>query len=523
MSRNTDTAQDAVFRFLEDPASHGIDTPVRRIDTHGAVLFLAGDRAYKVKRAVRYPYMDFSTLAKRKRACAAELALNRKHAPGLYRGLVPICRQAGRLRLGPPGRIVEWAVHMRRFDETMTLDHVAARGGLDATLVGTLARAVALSHAQAPVRTDFAFAAALARSIDDNRRALARHGDTFGRQRLAALHERAVQEQARLRPLLAARQAGGHVRHCHGDLHLRNLVLLDGKPVLFDALEFDAALATVDVLYDLAFLVMDMLVRGHDGAANLLFNRYLIESRTDAHRAALGAMGLFLSTRAGVRAKVACDLASVDAAQAPRAYADALLYIGLAERALARPPPRLIAIGGLSGSGKSTLAMHLAPHVGALPGAVHLRSDIVRKALFDCPEDQPLPPSAYAMDATRRVYRRLQEQAATVLGTGHSVIVDAVHQRPAERQAMHALAQRLGVGFAGLWLDAPLPTLVARVAQRRGDASDAGPAVVRAQAARRCGAIAWTRLDAGAAPADLLAQACAALDAPDAPTGVPQS
>lgn len=505
--------QAAVFGFLADPASHGLDQPVGRIDTHGAVLFLAGDTVYKVKRAVRYAYMDFSTLAKRRQACNAEIALNRPLAPTIYRDVVAITDEADGLTFNGPGPVLDYAVRMHRFDERCRLDHLADQGHLNDALLRALAAAVARLHDQAPHRPDFDFAARLEAIIAENRRSLEAHGALLDPDAIARLDHQSHAALARVRARLARRQADGFVRRCHGDLHLRNLVLLDGAPTPFDALEFDDALATGDVLYDLAFLLMDLIARNLGAAANDLFNRYLLATGA-AHLSALGPLPLFIATRAAIRAKVAADLAALEPPSSGRSHSrEASAYLSLANRALeSAAPPCLIAIGGLSGSGKSTLARALAPALGGMPGAVHLRSDVERKRLFDCPETAPLDPSAYSQAATRQVYQRLYDKAAQVLAGGHWVIVDAVHQRPEERARLAAIAAAAGAGFHGLWLEAPLPTLIERVSKRRGDASDADAAVVQAQAARDGGAaVDWTRIATGGGFAAGMAQARAAL------------
>lgn len=514
--------QQAVFALLADPATHGVDGPVARIDTHGAVVFLAGADVYKVKRAVRFSFMDFSTLDKRRHACARELELNRATAPALYLGLTPIVRRGGALHLGGEGEVVEWAVHMARFDENATLDHVLARegekragekrAGLSPPLIAALAQAVAAAHERAPVITG---------SSGRELRAVARNvvaglreaPDLLPPARVSALEAGLLEAFDRLEPLLARRAAAGEVRRCHGDLHLRNIALIEGAPVLFDALEFDEALASIDRLYDLAFLLMDIARRGHDFAANLLLNRYLIACGEAPPYDGLAALPLFLALRAAIRAQVGAAAAAFrDPAGRAQAGEEARAYLAFAEGALAPRPVKLVAVGGLSGSGKSTLAAALAPHLGPLPGAVHLRSDVERKRLHGTPELERLPQEAYSMEATQQVYATLRARAEAVLAAGHGVIVDAVHQRPDERAEIAALAHECGVDFIGLWLEAPVEALAGRVEARRGDASDATAEVVRWQAGREAGPLDWARLDSTQAPAQLLAQARALVE-----------
>ena len=236
----------------------------------------------------------------------------------------------------------------------------------------------------------------------------------------------------RVRPLLVIRERAGLVRRCHGELHLGNIVLIDNKPVLFDAIEFDERIATGDVLYDLAFLLMDLIGRGLEPAANIVLNRYLMETQRIHDLDALAALPLFMSVRAAIRAKVTAARRQQGGSHAKLSQA-ARDYVLLAQRLLAPAKPQLIAVGGLSGTGKSILARALASAFLPLPGAVVLRSDIERKALFRVKETQPLPEAAYAPEATAKVYAVLAEKARRVTAAGYSVIVDAVFARADER------------------------------------------------------------------------------------------
>ena len=375
--------QQPVMDFLADPATHG-GQPVTRIDTHAASVFLAGDRALKIKRAVRFPFLDYSTLDKRKAACEAELAVNRPFAPAIYRRVVAITREAdGRLALGDKGEPVEWAVEMARFDEKATLDHLADQGGIDDRLADALGRAVARAHDVVPVVKDAGFADVLAEIIRQNTIELREAPALFPGPQVEALDKATLEAFARVRPLLEARERGDQVARCHGDLHLGNIVLIDGAPVLFDAIEFDPKLATGDVFYDLAFLLMDLIERGLKPAANIVLNRYLTERGRDDDLDALAALPLFLSVRAAIRAKVTAarakgrQLHAKDRAAAEQSARD---YFALSQALLAPVTPRCVAVGGLSGTGKSVLARALAPALPPAPGAVVLRSDIARKA-----------------------------------------------------------------------------------------------------------------------------------------------
>lgn len=492
---STDSPQHEVAAFLGDPRNHG-GAAVERVDTHAAMVFLAGGRAYKLKRAVRYPYLDFSTVERRRAACEAELTLNRRTAPSLYLGVEPVVRRPdGDLAIGGPGDVLDWLVAMRRFPADALFDAMAERGALTPGLMRALADAVAAFHATAERRPDGGGAAAMRGVVDGNIAELRGNPALFPEDRVARLAARSAGALDRMAALLEERRRGGQVRHCHGDLHLRNIVLLDGVPTLFDGIEFDESFAVVDVLYDLAFLLMDLDHRGLRPLGNAVLNRYL-EATGDL--AGLALLPLFLSVRAAVRAKIAAAVAAVqdDRAAAAGLEREALAYLDHALRALEPPPARLVALGGLSGTGKTRLARALAPALGPAPGAVVLRSDAVRKRLFGVAETDRLPPEAYAPAVTARVYAVLAENARTVLRAGHAAVADAVHARPEERAAIAAVARVAGARFDGRWLDAPLAVRIDRIGRRRGDASDATAEVARRQETYDLGPLDWLRVRA---------------------------
>ena len=471
-SDDPDRSQEVVFRFLADPKTHGLSEPVMRVDTANAVVFLAGADVYKAKRAVKFPFMDLSTLDKRREACEAEIAINRASAPQIYLSTLPITRRGQTFALGGEGEIVEWAVHMRRFDEKATLDHVADRGRISDAIIDKLALVIRRMHARAPLRDAARAAHALETYIEQNRAAFAERPDLFDPSTARKLTDDSRLAFANVRPVLLERGEAGFVRRGHGDLHLRNIVLLDDEPTLFDAIEFSDEIATGDVLYDLAFLLMDLEERGLRAPANRLFNRYLASEPPEALTGLL-ALPFFLSLRAAIRAKVeAANAERLEGDKREEARALAHRYFDCAVHFLVAAPPRLIAVGGLSGVGKSALARALAPEIGRAPGALWLRSDAERKLMFEVDETVHLPASAYASDVTRDVYGRLIVKARTALRAGQSVLLDATFAAAAERSAVAAVATELGVSFAGLFLDAPLPIRLERIGSRRADEQD---------------------------------------------------
>jgi uncharacterized protein len=510
MNENVDS-QDEVLAFLADPVTYG-GAEVKRIDTHAASVFLAGDRALKIKRAVRFPFLDYTTLAKRKQACEAELAVNAPHAPEIYRQVLPITREAGGwLAIAGQGRPVEWAVEMRRFDEARTLDRVA--GEIDEALADALGRAVASTHARAQPVEAAAWIAAVGSYIDEHALAFQQQPEIFARAEVDALARASRAAYERIVPLLAERGRRGLIRRIHGDLHLGNIALIDGKPVLFDAIEFSDVIASGDVLYDLAFLLMDLLERGLPRPANIVFNRYLMQTHRTEDLDGLAALPFFLSMRAAIRARVTlARMERAAAAQRDALAKSARAYFAFALRATAPPKPKCIAIGGLSGTGKTRLAYALAPDIGPMPGAAIVRSDVERKALFGVGETERLPAGAYTPTASERVYSVLSDKTRQILAAGHSTIADAVFARQEEREALAGAARAVNMHLRGLFLTANLGTRLDRVGTRTGDASDASQEVARTQESYNLGRLDWPQIDASGSVEETAAKARATLD-----------
>jgi aminoglycoside phosphotransferase family enzyme/predicted kinase len=515
----SDSDQAEVIAALASPAFHGLKGgAVEVIETHAGMVFLAGHRAVKIKKAVALGYLDFSTLDKREAVCRREWQLNRQNAPDIYRGVKPITRDAaGRLKLGGAGEVVEWCVLMRRFARDDMLDRLAEASAIARPLALALADAVAESHGRAPLAADESAALAPDRVVAQLALGFGRHGGLIAPAEAEALDGALERALAASRPLRLKRAGQGETRRCHGDLHLANIVLAGKKPRLFDALEFDEHLARIDVLYDLAFLLMDLEARRQRPAANLVLNRYLTVSALKAggdprHDAALGCLAPFAALRAGIRALVAADRSvqfggEAGAAKAAQARAHFQRACGL----MAPSPPRLVVIAGLSGTGKSTVAAALAPDLAHPAGALHLRSDIERKTMAGLDETAKLHATHYTAQASAAVYRRLYDRARTALAGGFAVIVDAVFARPAERAAIAQVAGEAGVAFHALWLTAPPAVLESRVEGRRGDASDADRQIVAMQLAYDTGEIGWPKVDASGTIAEVTAAARKAL------------
>ena len=472
---------------------------VELVQTHGAWVLLAGEFAYKIKKPVRFPFMDFGSLAARRHACETEIRVNRRFqrhdqpATHLYLNVLPITGTAEDPRwgaAGDEGQAIEFAVRMRRFDEALRLDHVCARGGLTpAHLVG-LARRMASFQRQAAVADatrPWGHAAAAMRWPRENfatlRTLLTAPTDA---DRVQALADWTEQRFVAIEPLLSRRRQKGRVREGHGDLHLANLILIDDEVLPFDAIEFNDELRWIDVASDMAFAWMDLLDHGQPGLANVLLSEWLDAS---GDVSAPSVWSFFASYRAGVRAKVAALRAAQQngTTDAQDSFDEARHYLALAQ-ALTRPPsPQLVITHGLSGSGKTWAS---GRWLQAEPSgrAIRLRSDVERKRLHGL---SPLAASGsglheglYRPQAHEETYESLRTRARGLLQDGWTVLVDAAFLRAAERQTFADLAQAEGVPFRILACEAEPDVLRARISARQaagGDASEATLAVLEQQ------------------------------------------
>jgi uncharacterized protein len=479
------SSQPDIIQFLSNPIAYGVGVDhVEIITTHISFIFLAGEKAFKLKRAVSLPYLDFSTLEHRRAACDNEVRLNKRTAPNMYLGITPVTKNAvGELAIDGQGAVVEWLVEMKCFESHKLLSDVAQSGLLTPNLIEELAAEIYQFHTDEGPIEGAGGAAQIARIIENNAKCFAEYGrDILDDQKVETLNACLREHLTRHAQYLDQRRDTGAVRHCHGDLHLGNIVLLEDKPVLFDAIEFSDDLATIDVIYDLAFLLMDMSFQGLRAEANQLMNHYFALASDET---SLTVLPLFLSLRASIRSHVA-------ALAKERIFA--IRYFDFALVCLNQPAPRLVAIGGLSGTGKSSVAQHISPYLPVVPGALVLRSDVIRKRLAGVDQYQKLSEESYSKEMTRRTYDRMFEVATIALGAGHSVIVDAVFAQLNERAAIMEVANELGVEFDGIWLEVESSVATARIVKRKKDASDATVEVLKNQLNFDIGVLDWHRV-----------------------------
>ncbi|MGI9520361.1 MAG: AAA family ATPase [Hyphomicrobiaceae bacterium] len=491
----------SIVDFLSVGETYGLPGEVvQRIDTHAAQIFLVNNRAYKMKRNVKYSFLDFSTSEKRRATLEAELKLNRKTAPRLYRRLVAVTQtNLGQLELDGDGVAVEWLLEMERFEQSKLFENLATANELGEEQIDRLAAVVVKFHTRAEVRQSVNGYSSMAIVVADSIRELSDLSERgiVDQRLLGQIDNFTRRELSEKRSLLELRSRTGYVRRCHGDLHLGNIVELDGQPTLFDCLEFSEELASIDTFYDIAFVLMDLCHRCRRDLAQRLLNCYLDQTLDDDGCALLP---LFLAVRAIIRAKVAgfrADLA--DESKGSRGgdaeIADCRSHLKLALEFLDDSQAELILIGGLSGTGKSTLAKHLAPLVGAAPGGVVMRSDVLRKRSFHVGIEQKLPSAAYEPPVSEMIYDKLFDRAGRLLLAGRTVIVDATFLSDVERDRFQSFASHRPVQVTGLWLEADPSILEKRITERLSDASDADVQVLAAQRSTYTVPTGWHRLN----------------------------
>lgn len=461
---------------------------IELIETHISWVILAGEFVYKIKKPVNLGFLDFSTLEKRRFCCEEELRLNRRLAPEIYLGITPIGGTPEQPKLDISKDIFEYAVKMRRFPQGAQLDRILQRGELTAEMIDAFARMTAEFHAAAAMaekECDFGTAQQVWQPIEENFTQIHEHlADERWDESLARLEQWSDESYQRILPLLNQRKQNGFIRECHGDLHLRNLAWVDHKAIAFDCIEFNPALRWIDVISDIAFLVMDLRERGETHLAQRFLNSYL---EISGDYEGLPLLSFYIFYRAMVRAKVAairCGQAVNSDEERKQAEQEFAAYLDFAESCTQRDQPVLIVARGLSASGKSK-------HSGMLLewlSAIRLRSDVERKRLFGmrAEESGKSAPGEgiYSASAGKKTYDRLRQLAAILLDAGYSTIVDAACLKHEQREPFYSLAQEKRVPMLLLEFHAPEATLRQRIVKRKGNASDADLAVLEQQLAQ---------------------------------------
>ncbi len=485
--------QNETIEFLKRSESYGLDGTVELIETHISLVFLIANRAFKLKRAVKFPYADFSTPALRLACCVKEVELNSKTAPELYLGVRRITRGAnGKLCFDGTNETIDAVVEMRRFSQEHLFDKMAGAGQLTLTLMDTTALEIAKFHRTIAAVHANSGSSNIEAVLDINERGFAT-SHVFSESEVEAVSGAFRTAVEAHRKQLDRREIAGMIRRCHGDLHLRNIYLTEDGPRLFDCIEFNDQIATVDVLYDLAFLLMDLWHRDLREHANLVMNHYLDLAGDDE---GIAILPFFMALRAAVRSHVTATQVELGTEKSSRLRQEARSYFNLAIGLLVPPSPLLIAIGGLSGSGKSTIAEALGPYIGCAPGARIFESDRIRKAMFGARATERLPAEAYRPEISERVYKTLCDKAGAALTCRGSVIVDAVFDKSCNRILIERVGKALGAPFVGIWLKADHSTLTSRIEARRNSASDATVEVLEMQEANDAGTVRWRHIDA---------------------------
>ena len=476
----------ALITALQNPAlyPHPVDG-FSVIETHISWVVLTGPYAYKIKKPVDFGFLDFTSLQSRKHFCEEELRLNQRLTEDLYLEVLPISGSVEAPQLGGDGTVIEYALKMRQFPQEQLLAEVQARGELNETHIDALARQIADFHRDTPVvAADHslcnatAIVAPLRQNFEQIRPMLSDQADL---QQLDALEAWTETSLERLWPDLEARARDGFIRECHGDIHLGNATLLDGRATLFDCIEFNEPFRFTDIALDTAFLVMDLEDRGLKCLARRLLNSWLEHT---GDYGSLKLFNLYKTHRALVRAKVALFRLGQeqDAVQRAVILRQYRAYASLAESYSAIPSPLLAITRGVSAVGKSQVALRL---VEAL-GAIRIRSDVERKRLLGEQTASELNAGIYSQDASDAVYQRLNALADLALHAGYPVVLDATFLKRAQRQAAQRIADETGVPFLIIDCHAPDSVLASWLQQRQqqgNDPSDATLAVIEAQRA----------------------------------------
>jgi uncharacterized protein len=452
---------------------HLVTMPIQLMQTHASVVLLTGDFAYKLKKPVNFGFLDYSTVINRQHFCEEEIRLNQRGAKELYLAVLPISKQGNKYQLGNDGEIVDYAVKMVQFPQSALLINLFESGQITTDDIAEMGRVVAQFHGEAQTSeyiSSFGTVAKIRQSIDDNYRQTEKYiGRSQTQQQYTetkAYTDRFLIEHEQL---FLDRIAGGFIRECHGDLHLRNICRWHDKILLFDCIEFNEPFRFVDTMYDVAFAVMDLEARGRKDLANQFLNTYAEQT---GDWAGLQVLPMYLSRQAYVRAKVTSfllDDAGVSSVDRAAAAETAGNYYHQAWAYTQSKQGRLIMLSGLSGSGKSTLGKQIATSLGG----VQIRSDAVRKHLGGIPLLTKGDDNLYTPEMTDRTYQEVLLLGAKLTAQGWTVILDAKYDRQSLRTAVINLAQSEGIQLDIIYCNVPESVLFDRLARRTGDIADA--------------------------------------------------
>ncbi|MFT5730513.1 MAG: aminoglycoside phosphotransferase family enzyme/predicted kinase [Desulforhopalus sp.] len=458
------------------------------LETHISWVIVAEPYAYKIKKSLNLGFLDFSTLKKRLHFCKEELRLNQRLAPHIYLSVIPITGTVQEPQWEGAGNPIEYAIKMIAFPQETQLDRLLSTGLLTPQIIDALAGHIAHFHTytdRAAKDTDYGETEVIRQPVEENFRQIRNHVESFPTlQSLDKLEEWTKSTLDSLQHSFSARKATGFIRECHGDLHLRNIAWVDDKPLLFDCIEFSPLLRWIDVISDVAFLVMDLEDRKQPELAKRLLNKYL---EFTGDYSALHILRYYLTYRALVRAKIDVIRASQDGISSNEkleAEEDFNEYLKLALHYIEPTKPQIIITRGLSASGKSTVSQALLEHIGA----IRIRSDVERKRLHGLQppqtENLEIDRGIYSQEATERTYTKLTELAAQIIDAGYPVIVDGVFTHSQQRQVFRGLAAKRNVPFTVLECTATIETLRKRITERKDGVSDANLAVLESQFAK---------------------------------------